>query len=353
MMIAAQWVIVGAGLILVLVTVLPLLPTDERWIRIWDFPRLQIAGLLLICFVLGPFLPDIGYGFKIAFFGALSAALAWQLWRIRPYSPLHRPEVLSLAECHVDRELTLLISNVKTNNPQKQAVVDLVRRLDPDVVLLLETDSAWHRALTQLAAEYRDAIQHPRSNTYGLHLFSRLELVAPQVRFLLDPEIPSIKTGIKLRDGTMILLYGLHPRPPPRWDTADRDAELVLVGKEVRQSDAPAIVAGDLNDVAWSRTTRLFQEVSGLLDPRIGRGLYPTFNANWRLLRWPLDHVFFSHCFGLRALSVMGPIGSDHFPLFVSLCFRPELARAQTAPSADGSELVKAQRIIRRATRAQ
>ena len=113
------------------------------------------------------------------------------------------------------------------------------------------------------------------------------------MRHDVQEDIPSIHCGVRLKSGDVINLHCLHPRPPEPLDNQDstpRDAELVLVGRAIGDdpADPPTIVTGDLNDVAWSHTTRLFLRLSGLLDPRIGRGFFNSYNAKNPLFRFPL-----------------------------------------------------------------
>src|SRR5690606_20912724 len=114
------------------------------------------------------------------------------------------------------------------------------------------------------------------------------------------------------------------PFPTENSRSTERDAELLLVAKEVKDMRSPILVVGDLNDVAWSYTTKLFQKISGLLDPRVGRGFYSTFHAQYPLARWPLDHIFTSSHFRLICIQRLKNIGSDHFPIFIKLQLQPK-----------------------------
>ncbi|MEO7935915.1 MAG: endonuclease/exonuclease/phosphatase family protein, partial [Dokdonella sp.] len=95
-------------------------------------------------------------------------------------------------------------------------------------------------------------------------------------------------------------------------------------------------------DVAWSSTTRLFRKLSGLLDPRVGRGMFNTFHADWWFMRWPLDHLFLSSHFTLKQLRRLPSIGSDHFPLLTVLQFTPKRGAAQKGLDADADDHARA-----------
>jgi endonuclease/exonuclease/phosphatase (EEP) superfamily protein YafD len=338
-----RFLAIGLGVLAVVLTAVSLLPSNDAFVRIWDFPRVQLGVLLALALLAAPW--TFPRHSRIMFLVTLTfvAALAWHVIAVWPYTPLMAKQVETAQSCARDSRISLLIANVLMEN-EDESLFEIVERADPDVIMLSETDAAWDRRLARLRDRYPHAIRRPQDNTYGLHTFSRLPLVSPQVRFLVEDDVPSIKSGVRLPSGTLIELYGLHPKPPPQQDTAERDAEIILVGREVAKSKVPSIVLGDLNDVAWSDTTRLFQEVSHLLDPRIGRGTYDTFNVNWPLLKWPLDHIFIDASFQLLEMRVETDIGSDHYPVFVSLCFNPRAKRK--APQPEKNDLDEANEAV-------
>ena len=199
-------------------------------------------------------------------------------------------------------------------------------------------DRAWLAGLAGISGEYAHRLEQPQDNAYGLALYSRLELIEPEILFRVLDEVPSARAIVALPAGERFRLYVLHPEPPvPYEDTLGRNSEIILVAHDVETDSLPAVVAGDLNDVAWSRTTRRFQRLSGLLDPRVGRGLYNTFDARYAFLRWPLDHLFHDKRFRLASMRRLPDIGSDHFPMLFEIALTPHPAAddAPGAPTAD------------------
>jgi endonuclease/exonuclease/phosphatase (EEP) superfamily protein YafD len=358
----------AAGGFLLAVTALPLLPSNERFIRIWDFPRAQIATMLVVVLLLS----IAAHGARrraMVWHGMLLLALLYQGYRMLPFTPLFPAEVAraqashtqpgrgrmadpaaasadSDTRCARDSRISLMVANVRQSNRMSDPLLRLVDRFSPDLLLLVETDDWWARQLAHLQHAYPMMLSQPQDDTYGMMLFSRLPLIAPEVRFLLHDYVPSIRTGVRLKSGTEITFYGVHPKPPPLQDTERRDAELLLIAREVHDDTRASIVAGDLNDVAWSDTTMLLKKIGRLRDPRVGRALYSTYNAEWPLLRWPLDHVFLEGSFMLLRILRLSPIGSDHFPFFVALCHAPLSVRwhQQTAdPEPDEQRRARAQ----------
>lgn len=311
--------------IVLLATGLPLINTAEWWIRIFDFPRLQIAVLTLLALIMAYFYVGFKRKYKLPLLLLLSVALVYQLQLVVKYTPLHETEAKNSNRQTPENSFTLLVSNVRMDNEEKAGFPALVKKYNPDILLVTEPDQAWATAISTLDEDFPYSIKYPLGNTYGLMLLSKLPLSESAVNFLVKDDIPSIFTKITLPSGVKIDFYGVHPEPPqPGTDTYERDTELLIIGKKIKKSKNPTVVAGDMNDVGWSDTSTLFRKYSKLVDPREGRGLYNTYSVTVPLLRYPLDHIFYSKEFGLLSLKKLEDIGSDHFPLLIGLNYEPD-----------------------------
>jgi endonuclease/exonuclease/phosphatase (EEP) superfamily protein YafD len=216
--------------------------------------------MLVLCgFLLWP--PEASAEWLIV--AGLLAAVAYQAARIYPFTPLAPVQVLPNEQAASERRLRLLIANVRAESRRVRPPLDLVAATGPDVLLTLEPDGLWRRELAVLEPDFPFRLEEPLDNRYGMLLFSRLELRHPEIRYLMDPGVPSFHARLVLRSGDSVHLCAVHPRPPHTFQASfDRDAELLVIGREIHANPEPAIVAGDLNDVGWSHTTRLFQRIS-------------------------------------------------------------------------------------------
>ncbi|TAE31989.1 MAG: endonuclease [Cytophagales bacterium] len=336
---------VGYALFVALISFVHLLRIDYWWIRMWDFPHFQLMVLASVGLVVwGIFDYNTAWP-QVSAPVLLLASLVYQGWLIYPYTNLHRVQVprrKRRTPASDKNTIRLLIANVFMENTHCPQVTTLVGKQNPDVVLILEGNETWRQALTQLDPDYPFQELIPLENTYGMLFYSRFPMRNTRVQYRIQEGIPSLYTELQLPSGQWVHFYGVHPMPPSpteHYRSTERDAELLLVGREARQKQGPVIVAGDLNDVAWSHTTRLFGRISGLLDPRIGRGLFSTFHAQYFFLRWPLDHVFVSHHFALNSIRRLPNCGSDHFPILVSITYAPDPARKDDIPQPEEEDI--------------
>lgn len=330
------------GALVILTTALPFIPTGFWLVRIFDFPRLQIAIMGLAALVGYLIFKGRMHGLEYGFVGLLLLSIVYQAYMIFPYTPLARVQVQSSEAGSKGTPVSLLFANVLIENRDAEKLKAVVRAADPDVFLAVETDDWWQEQLSEFEEVYPYKVLQPQPNGYGILLYSRLELIDPQVKFLVEDEVPSIHAQVRLASGDVVALRCLHPRPPfPTEDDSSRprDAELLVVGRETKQLQEPVIVMGDLNDVSWSHTNNLFQKISGLLDPRVGRGLYNTFHAEYPFLRFPLDHFFHSDHFRLVEMKVLDYVGSDHFPVYIKLSLEPDAQQQQSEiPAGPGEQ---------------
>jgi endonuclease/exonuclease/phosphatase (EEP) superfamily protein YafD len=315
--------IIFSSLILLSV-IIPYFKNSHWTIRVFDYPRLQKFTLLTLACILFIFIEK--NNFTIMLFASLLVSAIYLLWVIIPYTVIGKKMIDEVKLRPDEKPLDIMVYNVLQYNEEYQKLVDLLKKRNPDIVFLLETNKKWMESIKEATDEYKYKIEVPLENTYGLLFYSKLPVKHQEINYLISDEIPSIVADIEYNKQT-IRMYGLHPTPPvpqENEESTERDAEILLIGKKAKEYQKASIVFGDLNDVAWSRTTRLFLKTSKMLDPRRGRGMFSTFHANYWFLRWPLDHFFLSSQFRLVEMIREPHIGSDHYPISIKVVLRSD-----------------------------
>lgn len=320
------------GLVAALCAVIPMLSINIWWINIFDYPLIEFSLLTLSVLILYLFVFNKRIIVDYIYIGVLFILLIFQIVKIFPYTALGEKQLGNSSKNAVTR-IKIFEANVLQKNESSKKLLQQIKTDDPDILLFTETNKRWQRTIDSgIGAAYKYKVQVPQDNTYGMLLYSKFEMKDSKVNYRVEGKIPSINTNLILPDGTVILLYAIHPTPPDpehKSSSSDRGIEMIRTALTLIDEKRPIIVIGDFNEVAWSQNVSLFQEISGLLDVRKGRGFYNTFNADLFFMRWPLDQVFASEQFRVDKIKAWDYMGSDHFPFSATLTYEPIRAAEQ------------------------
>lgn len=315
---------------LILLTLLSFIYNVKLWYyKILDFPRIQylLLGILfLVLFV------TLTKKWKLPSFLLLVSLLAVIVIHgmvIYPYL-YGQKTVLDFQDRSIKTEdaFSIILANVLVDNRQSKAFLDIVKEHDPDILLAMEVDEWWIKELQVLEEKYPYKLEFPLDNAYGMSMYSKLPMDNTEIKFLNKQDVPSFHTIMTLPSGKTFNFHGIHPvAPVPSKkypdNVGEKEVALLKIGKIVSKNSLPSIVAGDFNDVSWSRTSRMFGEEGKLNNVRIGRGLYNTFDATSYFFRWPLDHYFVTREFKVVHLERLPKFGSDHFPFYGRFVLEP------------------------------
>ena len=302
--------------LLILLSVLPFVPNQHWVFRAAEFIKLQLFLFQVVVFGLvwvlipptWPVLLMQGVHLVVIGYHLYLLLRYTKFWKNTKHTPTKRAsESVSLISC-----------NVCQFNTQYERFTDFVLAEDPDILLTMESDEKWSRALETLKDKYPTFHDVPLNNTYGMHFLTRLKVHSVKTHFFVSSDIPSIEAELETPDGQRFVFFGVHPPPPSPTEeptSKERDGDLLSVAKCVRDMKLPVVVTGDFNNVAWGKTSILFKKTSELIDARIGRGILATFHADYLFFRAPLDLLFHSADIFIKKLFIYPTVGSDHFPV--------------------------------------
>lgn len=210
---------------------------------------------------------------------------------------------------------------LQPNRSFDQAIAQALQS-NADVLSVQEVDPRWADALARkLGSRYPYVHLEPRSNCYGIALFSRLPFTA--VRTVIMGGSPFIEALLEV-DHRPVRLWAVHATSPTSYGHyRRRNEQLAELAEQVGCGDTATIVVGDLNAVPWDRAYRRFCASSGL------RSTTPAGQRTWPamgpLALIPLDHVLLSPGLAHVSLRTVPIPGSDHRGLLAELAFVPHV----------------------------
>jgi vancomycin resistance protein VanJ len=276
------------------------------------------------------FMPWLLLGLAPALIGAGLARRKWVALALAApsliigltFAPLFLPRPESALAAALP--LKVMSYNVWSHNKNVASVAGLIRREQPDILLLQEITPAMTRRLKDELVDL-----YPEGQLYLAY--------EPEVkqgiisRYPLTPLDLAYDKGRTQRvtvatPGGSIAVWNVHPSTPLPWPRQYR--QLSALTKDIAATDGPLIVGGDFNTTDQSETYQLVNQYLQNAHWEAGWGFGFTFPAHQpRFKQIPIltpviriDHIFYSpHFFARNARTLTESGGSDHLPVTAEL----------------------------------
>ena len=215
-----------------------------------------------------------------------------------------------------NHDLKVMSYNLGHSIPGKNGFISYLEKEKPDILLILELDTKWNRALAA-HPDYQSLFCEPRSGAFGIGVFAHRQsgisvLESELIQWPDSPHTPGLKLRLKWKDG-VFTFFGVHPPPPirPEFAKALRGV-FKQIPRELEKVEGPVILAGDFNATPWSRSFRTLVKTAPLNLGQKG------FGTTWSLfgIGIPIDHILTSNHWVTNEWQVGPNFGSDHRPIW-------------------------------------
>lgn len=213
---------------------------------------------------------------------------------------------------------SVLLFNVWVRNKNLNDVVPMIRRENPDMVVLVEATPRLRSELQALGSVYPYRLDCIGNRGCDILILSRARLAAHSVKATQDEDhspLLSVATGIA---GCRMMVFATHmTRPFPIGSNEAQRAQAREIGNEVAAWDGAKLVLGDFNGAPWGYVMRTISS-RGNVDILTGAGgTWPSYLP--QRLRIPIDHMLAGPGLSFVSRRILPPIGSDHAPVLAEI----------------------------------
>jgi hypothetical protein len=186
---------------------------------------------------------------------------------------------------------------------------------NPDIVALVEVTTQSIKNFTTLKTLYPHTLELPRSDNFGLAVYSKRPFKAEVIRVGLF-RIPLAKLNFK---GFNLVVAHSFP-PISEIGLQENKTYLKTIEHITSSSKGPLIVTGDFNCTLWGDALKPIIQAGLKRTNRMGIGFtWPTY---FPLFMMQIDHIFIRDVF-VSDFKILSNIGSDHYPIQATMSYRP------------------------------